>query len=203
MHAAIKFKSCVAIFESTWTKYNHRDQFLSVAGELPDVEYWNDSDDGVEEDIQSYVSHTFSSICSDIQSDDIESDNDVDAVVFWLVLFTCLIQTLHGLSTRSMKWMLKMISTLLSYLGSFSNNIVDMALKFPSTLHQRNVYLREKTHLPSIEQKVACSHCHALYRYDECIDKRGCSTYVKTCMDSQKNLPLLREIKTRNGSSKF
>ena len=133
---------------------------------------------------------------------------DEQAVVWWVVVFTCVFQTLHSLSFRAVAWLLQLLGSLLVVLGHYSSKIGNIAHAFPSTLHQRTQYLKEKLTLSSICRYVVCPACLSLYNYEQCLEKRGTQTVIKSCSEcdlSRKhvNVPLLKTVITSTGSTKY
>jgi len=131
---------------------------------------------------------------------------DEQAVVWWIVAFTCIFETLHSLSSRAVTWLLKFFGAVFSLLGNFSQPIARMARVFPSTLHRRAQYLHEKIFLPSVSRYVVCPACLSLYDYEHCLQKRGMRVHIKSCNKCetlQKHVPLLKEIVTTKGNRKY
>ena len=138
------------------------------AEEPQDIEYWKESDDEIEGDIQECAQSEPNA--QDIQMDSQQQaglDSEQAAVVWWVVMFTCTLQSLHSLSLRAVKWLLKFLVVLLTFLGRYSDKISEIARAFPCTLFLRTKYIREKVSVPPIFQKVACRNCHSLHRYED------------------------------------
>ena len=85
---------------------------------------------------------------------------DQEEIVWWLVAFTCAFQTLHGLSSRAIQWLLKFLGALLTLMGSYSEKIAGISVAFPSSIYQRSRYLHNKIATPSVHTKVVCNKCH-------------------------------------------
>lgn len=133
---------------------------------------------------------------------------DQHAIIWWVIAFTCVFQTLHSLPSRAVAWLLKFLGSLLGFLGRYSKEIATIASHFPSTLYQRNEYLREKLILPSVRRYVVCPTCHSLYDFEQCLDKRGTQMLIKSCkecLSSRKrvDVPLLKEVVTSTGNRKY
>ena len=133
---------------------------------------------------------------------------DEQAVVWWIVVFTCVFQTLHSLSSRAVAWLLQFLGSLFVFLGRYSKVIANIARVFPSTLYQRTQYLKQKLVLPSVHRYVVCPTCLSLYNYKQCLVKRGTQTLIKLCSECElspkhMHVPLLREVVTSTGSTKF
>lgn len=71
-------------------------------------------------------------------------DSEQASVVWWVVTFTCTLQSLHSLSLRVVEWLLKFFVVLLTFLVRYSSKISDTARAIPSTLFLRTKYIREK-----------------------------------------------------------
>ena len=46
-----------------------------------------------------------------------------EAAVLWIVLFTCVFQSLHKVPARAMDWLLKFLGVLIYFLGKFADPI--------------------------------------------------------------------------------
>lgn len=160
----------------------------------------------MERDIQTCMYSEPEELTTPMDSDNEGLDAEQEAVVWWLVVFTCTLQTLHSLSLRAVQWLLKFLAVLLTYLGRYSNKISRIAKAFPSTLYLRAKYLNDKMCAVPIVLKVVCPTCHSLYNYTDCIEKRGTKMVVQSCTEcrtQRKQTLLLRSIVTCKGSTKF
>ena len=180
--------------------------FLYPTEKPPEFEYWKESDDEIEDDIQDC--ELSEPNVEDFQMDSQQAglDSEQASVVWWVVTFTCTLQSLHSLSLRAVEWLLKFFVVLLTFLGRYSSKISDIARAIPSTLFLRTKYIREKVSIPPIFQKVACRNCHSLYKYEDCIEKRGTITLVKSCIECgmrRKRTPLLKAIVTCSGTTRY
>lgn len=168
------------------------------------MEHWDEKDSDVDEDFPSDLQP---SCLSTNETNDELLNQDEQAVIWWVVAFSCVFQTLHSLSSRAVIWLLKFLGTLLAFLGVYSNEIARIALAFPSTLHQRSLYLKDKLLVASVCHYVVCPVCLNLSKYKHCLKKRGNQILVRSCgqceRDAKKNVPLLKAIVTSNGSKKF
>ena len=135
------------------------------------------------------------------ETDDISSEDQ--AVILWLVLFTCLFQTQHGLSSRAVEWLLKVLGGLLLFLGQYTVKIANIAQAFPSTSHLRAVYLEDKLQLPYMHRYVACRECLSLYDFENCFQKRGNQIRVKSCQSGSQGVSLLKKVITSTGNAKY
>lgn len=130
---------------------------------------------------------------------------DEQAVVWWIIAFTCVFETLHSLSARAIAWLLSLLGCLLTFLSRYSDKIANIAHAFPSTIYKRSQYLKERINIPSVCNYVVCLNCLSLYKYDDCLQKRGARTVIKECTECAPSLkqPLLKEIVTSNGNRKY
>ena len=170
---------------------------------MQDTEYWIETDDELDGDIQD---------CTPLAGDECHMlsqdqglDKEQEAVVWWLVIFTCMFQCLHSLSSRAMQWLLKLLSILLTTLGHYSVKVSEIAKAFPSSLHQRARYIKDRVPTPSIILKVVCSTCHTIFDYAECCERQGTTTVIRYCPKHkrQRKTPLLRCVVTRKGTTKY
>ena len=126
-------------------------------------------------------------------------------MIWWVVAFTCVFETLHSVSSRAIGWLLHLLGSLLHCLGHYSQQIARIARAFPCTLHQRSKYLEKKKSLSSVHQYVVCHDCLSLYEYEACIERKGSSSSVKMCPQcesTRKNVPLLKEVISSSGTKK-
>ena len=103
-------------------------------------------------------------------------DSEQAAVVWWVVVFTCTLRSLHSLFLRAVEWLLKFLVVLLTLLGRYSGKIFEIARAVPSTSEQNtsgSIYTSyfSKSTLPLLP----------LYKYEDCIEKRGTRMIVKYC----------------------
>ena len=166
---------------------------------LGEIEHWNEDDSDIDADFKD-LSPT--SDC--VQVDHLCEAND-KAIIWWIVTFTCVFQTLHSLSSRSISWLLMFLSTMLTFFGRHSDKIARLSTAFPSTLYQRNQYLNKLLVIPSVYNYVVCPTCLFLYKYEHCLEIRGAQTQIKPCphcLQKNKIVPLLKEIVTSTGNKK-
>ena len=124
--------------------------FLYPTEKPPEFEYWKESDDEIEDDIQDC--ELSEPNVEDFQMDSQQAglDSEQASVVWWVVTFTCTLQSLHSLSLRAVEWLLKFFVVLLTFLGRYSSKISDIARAIPSILFLRTKYIREKVSIPPI-----------------------------------------------------
>lgn len=120
----------------------------------------------------------------EVPAEDLSQDQR--AVIWWVVAFSCVFQTLHSLSSRGVVWLLKFLGSLLSFLGLYSNEVAKIALAFPSTLHQRSQYLKEKLSVASVCHYVVCPACLNLSKYNHCLEKHGNQILLKSCVQCKR-----------------
>ena len=56
---------------------------------------------------------------------------EVKTVVWWIVAFISLFQTLHVIPDRAVAWLVKFITILLNYFGRFAPKLQNMAVALP------------------------------------------------------------------------
>lgn len=129
------------------------------------------------------------------------------AVVWWVVLFVSLFQTLHLISDRAMIWLLKFVQALLRYCGQHSPKLKLVAEYMPSTLYQRDKYLSKKLYSTEFQRYIVCPICHSLYAFKECLVKTGTNLMPKACSYTQFSKKcvgvMLQEVVTISGSKTF
>lgn len=180
--------------------------FIYPTEEPQETECWQESDNEIEDDIQDCVQSEPNAPHIQMDSRHQVLDSEQAAVVWWVVVFTCTLQSLHSLSLRTIEWLLKFLVVLLTFLGRYSGKISEIARAVPSTLFLRTKYIREKVSILPIFRKVACRYCHSLYKYEDCIEKRGTRMIVKYCAECgtrRRIRNLLLSIVTHNSTTKY
>jgi len=86
------------------------------------LEYWNERDSDIDADFfTTSTSDTSSSppqqFCENDWGEKEDVSQDEEAVIWWIVAFTCIFQTLHSLSSRAVSWALNFLGSLLSFCG--------------------------------------------------------------------------------------
>ena len=142
------------------------------------------------------------------ESEDIQFDVEQRVITWWVVVFTCTLQTLHSLPSRAAQWLLQFLYCLLTILGRYSPKIGDIARGFPKTLYLRMQFLKDHMYMlvPKPHHMVVCQACHSLYSFEDCIEKRGSRIFVRLCCECQssgKSIPLLKQVVTSQGSQKL
>lgn len=108
------------------------------------------------------------------------TEEQSEALVWWIVAFVSLFQTLHAIPDRAIAWLLKFISVLLGFCSHFSDVLRNAAKRFPKSIFTRNRFL-SKHGAQHVYKYVVCSSCHSLHNYQDCYEKRGSSLLVKKC----------------------
>ena len=121
------------------------------------------------------------------ESEDIQFDVEQRVITWWVVVFTCTLQTLHSLPSRAAQWLLQFLYCLLTILGRYSPKIGDIARGFPKTLYLRTQFLKDHMYMlvPKPHHMVVCQACHSLYSFEDCIEKRGSRIFVRLCCECQ------------------
>ena len=135
-----------------------------------DIAYWNEGAFELDEDFPSDDSDEPGILSTSDTARNLDqeeaADRDAEAVVWWVIVFTCVFQTLHSLSSRAVSW-------LLNFLGRFSDKVASIARAFPSTVFLRAKYLADKLSIPPVHHYVVCTNCLTLYDYCDCSEKQG------------------------------
>ena len=166
------------------------------------MEYWDDdgseidcdfpSDPPTEEDMCSTQTHRLDSVQR--------------AVVWWVVVFTTVFETLHSLPLRAIQWLLKFLLCVLTVMGMFSPKINHVADAFPGTISRRSQYLQNVLPVPSITNMVVCQSCHSIFSFEACVERRGLHLLPQpciNCLQSHIRSPLFREVVTTKGARKI
>lgn len=106
-------------------------EFVSI----DELEYWEEADEELDTDFP------LDATADNMEPPDVpplHEDVETDAVVWWVVAFTCVFQTLHSLSSSATQWLLKFFAVLLAYLGRHSEMTAKIARALPSSLYLRN-----------------------------------------------------------------
>ena len=161
------------------------------------MEYWVESEDDLKNDCDSELEPTQDNL------DQQNLNSEQESAIWWIVAFTCILQTLHSLPLQSVEFLLKFFAGLLTFLGKYSIKIAEIANALPRSLHTRSKYLGEKLFIAPLITRVVCVRCHTLYKYAECTEVRQHIVYVKHCSTCKCRNPLLREIVTSAGNKRF
>ena len=85
-------------------------------------EYWAESDNEIEADLQSIPPPLFA------DSPPRHDEKDVKSVVWWIVLFVSVFQTLHFIPEKAISWLIRFLCVLLKYLAQFSPKGLELGL---------------------------------------------------------------------------
>lgn len=157
------------------------------------AEYWEDDED---------IKDDFGELSPSQLTPSSPQDREVNTIVWWIVAFISLFQTLHVIPDKAIAWLIKFISMLLNYCGQFSIKMQSVANAVPQSLYLRNKYL---FHLNSEDfcKYVVCPSCHCLYHLKDLYEERGTRTILKTCLSHEPgsnrcNSDLIRKVYTRS-----
>ena len=149
-------------------------------------------------------------ITSDLEAPSLAQESDEDrinaeqrSVIWWIMLFVLLFQTLHVIPERAIAWLLRFFGALLKYFGKYSNFIQGVALAFPTSVYLMKKYMDKHGSWKKLHKYVVCPKCHSLYTFEETYEKRGGQFIIKTCQHKDEigrtcHKPLLRRIVTHN-----
>ena len=90
-----------------------------------------------------------------------------EATVWWIVLFTCVFQTLHKVLARAMDRLLKLLEVVICFLGKFPDTIKRIASHLPNTNYLRAKYLQEQIVQADTNYSVVWPKCHRLHNIDK------------------------------------
>lgn len=90
-----------------------------------------------------------------------------EARVWWIVLFTCVFQTLYKVPARAMEWLLKFFGVVTYFLGKFADLVKWIASQLPNINYLRAKYLQEQIVQAEINYNVLCPKCHQLHNIDK------------------------------------
>ena len=162
------------------------------------VEYWCDNDSDLEADF-SQRDPPLPNLTSPAKADDLTLQEQ--AILWGLVLFTCMFQTLHKVSLKATEWLLTVLKGLLTLLGKLYSPRI--ALVGEASLHRRKQFIENELLIPSLHNYVVCKQCHSLYEYSQCLKKQGSKFVTEFCANCRNNSPLMRIIVTSRGNQKF
>lgn len=166
------------------------------------TEYWDDDGSVIDEDFPPELPSE-EAMCHS-QTDQL--DPEQRAIIWWVVMFTSLFQTLHSLPARAIQWLLRFLFCLTTIFGKYSPKISRIAHALPATISQRSQYFKHISPVPTIVNMVVCRHCHSVFRFEECVENRRSVLTPKLCcycLKSKIRAPLLREVVTNQQSRKL
>lgn len=163
-----------------------------------EVEHWDDRDSDIEDDFPLMPNH----------EEDEEEDLDASQrkIIWWVVAFTAVFETLHTIPSRAIAWLLKFFWCLFTVLGQYSEKISKIAHSFPCTPYKRTQFLKKSLQLPSVSHMVVCPCCSSVFPYSECVDKCGSRMSIRMCPEcscSGRRTPLLKQIISQQGKQRF
>lgn len=172
-----------------------------------EIEHWTEQDLDMDADFIE-ESENRSDIISreDISREETDVDGEQRAITWWVVMFTCVFQTLHCLPNRAVQWVLQFFFCLLTVLGRYSTVVAKLAEGFPRSIYLRGQYLKDNLLVPKVEHMVVCTVCHSLYSFKDCFEKKGTLAVPRLCSEcllSRQHSSLLRQVITSQGTKKF
>ena len=142
-----------------------------------DAELWEESDQDMDPEFSDYSSVAPSELKDDVYGPTPE-DPEEKAIVWWIVAFISLFQTLHVIPDRVIAWLIRFISILLHHCSRFAPKLQNIAVALPQSLHLRNKLLLNSSS-PNITKYVVCPYCHSLHLYRDVCVKRGTNVFAK------------------------
>ena len=119
------------------------------------TEHWVEEDKEIEGDFTPSSESTSipatQDFISPVKDDHDQLTTDEQGVLWGLVLFSCMFQTLHRISLAATTWLLKLLASLLVLLGQFSPRIARIAQAFPVTLYKRTNFIEKELELPTVK----------------------------------------------------
>lgn len=165
-------------------------------------EHWVENDAEIDEDMQELLPPLPS-------EDEHVEDHETKAVVWWIVAFVSLFQTLHCISDQAISWLIRFLYCLLRFFAQVSPQLLKVAQAFPRSLYLRDKYLYNHgaINLKSIRKYIVCPKCHSLYSYEEAREKVGSKYVSKACQQKIHSrfcgTQLLKEVVSSSGTVKL
>ena len=135
---------------------------------------------------------------------------ETDPLVWRIVAFVSVFQTLYCISDRAIAWLLKFLAVLLHYCGNLSPRLLRVSQALPSSIYLRDKFVQGDNGKNSLVSKyVVCVACHTLYKYSDCIERpssrsrqvrKTCTTRVNSRVCGEY---LLKDVVLRSGCAKF
>ena len=91
------------------------------------------------------------------------------SLIWCIMTFVSLFQTLHFIPDRATDWLLQFIGILLKFLGRYSDFIAVVAANIPTSVYMRNKQLFGGG--SEFIKYVVCPECHSLYNFEDCLEK--------------------------------
>ena len=107
-------------------------------------------------------------------------DDDNKPLVWWIVFFVLIFQTLHCISDH-IDWLLKFVHILLQFVARYSPKLQGAAAAFPISLHLQDKFVKGCIYITSVERYASCATCHSVYKFNDCFVKRGTWLVTKWC----------------------
>ena len=135
-------------------------------------------------------------------------DEEDEALIWWTIGFIAALESVYSLPSKAIGWILSFVSVLFHFGGLYCHRLRQIADVFPKTLYQKNRLIEKKIHQSSFVKYVVCRKCHFLYKPNECLEKRGGQTVIKTCKNTNVSSTLcrnqlLRTVITSDGKHKY
>ena len=147
-----------------------------------EVEYWGESDSENDADVQPH----FEEEQQPQSPDDIPPSASTpqeysEPLIWWIVAFVSIFQTLHSISDRAISWLLHFKGTLLQYCGLLSPMLKNTAERFPNTIYLQDKLISGSDHIKAVHKYVSCPSCHKLHKYYCCFERSGAELIAKNC----------------------
>ena len=169
------------------------------------IEFWIETDMEIDEDVDIESANIPPPDVSLVQ--DSPEKAELNIVVKWIITLLSVFQTRFFLTNRALNWLLRFLGVLLSFLGSYSPQIAELATRLPRGIHQYNQSLSKIIQGGTFERQAVCSACCSIYKFEECIRKVGSRAYINRCtykpFKKVCNEPLMKEVVSSSGHRKF
>ena len=129
------------------------------------------------------------------------------AVVWWLVMFTTLFQTLHSLPLRAVQWLFKKIfcHVYSKFWVTFPRKSSQFLKLSVEQFFWRSKYLKDVTIVPNVTRMVVCQSCHSFFSFNNCLVKTVSKLIIQSCsncLEGGNTVHLLKRVVTIRGSEK-
>lgn len=134
---------------------------------------------------------------SSFQADEIDQGSGSGAYILtvWFINLLALLQRKHYIPDGAIGLLLKLLWIFINLLSKLYPDLSEIVQTFPSSFYQMQRFLRVK--MANFVRYTSCSHCHKIYRYDDCIEECGSNRKSKLCSDC--NRLLLKSVVVKTG----
>ena len=142
------------------------DAFLRLAMLMStDAEFWIESDLELDEDLTLEGA----TITPTLPDEPLQESAEYNSIIRWVVTLFAVFLSRFFLTNRAFSWLLTFLFVVLRFLGRYSTKVAELALHFPHTLHQYQLFLSGIVPSTSFEKRAVCVKCDAIYRFEESV----------------------------------